>query len=119
MGRRTLSCGGDHFLQRYWATPGHDWNHKDLGEEPFADQPAIAVESNGMAHAVVRGPNNSLHYYRATPGSRWSEYTIPAGNGMTFLVARDCGVVERGGGRCCTGTQQFPAVVLGRYEFGV
>ncbi len=48
--------------------------------------PAIAVRAAnpaGEADVVAMGPNNSLMYYYATPGSSWSSNTI-AGPGTTF-----------------------------------
>jgi hypothetical protein len=53
-----------------------------------ADQsaPAIAVRTAnpaGEADVVMWGPNNSLKYYHATPGSKWTSETI-AGSGTTY-----------------------------------
>ncbi len=45
--------------------------------------PAIAVRSTGEADVVALGPNNSLLYYWATPGSQWHSTTI-AGSGTTY-----------------------------------
>src|SRR6202050_28697 len=44
---------------------------------------AIAVRTDGEADVVIEGPNNSLLYYHATPGSKWDVDTI-AGDGTTF-----------------------------------
>ncbi len=42
--------------------------------------PSIFVRPNGEADIVVQGPNNSLMYYHATPGSGWTASEVaPAG----------------------------------------
>ncbi|MDR3553983.1 MAG: hypothetical protein P4L55_04455 [Syntrophobacteraceae bacterium] len=67
-----------------------------------ASAPAIAVRSTGEADVVIMGPDNSLLYYWATPGSNWSSVQI-AGSGTTFsapaIAVRSTGeadVVARG-----------------------
>ena len=47
--------------------------------------PALYVRASGEADAVVMGPNNSLSYYFAWPGTAWSAATI-AGPGTTYLT---------------------------------
>jgi len=48
--------------------------------------PGIAVRTAnpaGEADVVMWGPNNSLKYYHATPGSKWASDTV-AGSGTTY-----------------------------------
>jgi hypothetical protein len=72
----------------YSATPGSKWNPADIGVVYSFSSPAIAVRSNGEADVVAQGPNNSLWYYWANPGSQvaqWSWAQI-AGTGATSRV---------------------------------
>jgi hypothetical protein len=59
--------------------------------------PAIAVREDGEADIVAEGPDNSLFYYYATPGSVWVIYRI-AGPGTTFsapaIVVRSDGEAD-------------------------
>lgn len=45
--------------------------------------PAIFVRSDGEADIVAEGPDNSLLYYHATPGSAW-RWSLIAGAGTTY-----------------------------------
>jgi hypothetical protein len=95
------------YLMYYWATPRSRWNSAQI---TFTNQvvamgpnalskPAIAVRADGEADVVAAGPNNSLFYYWATPGSQWNS-TMIAGAQTTIwdpaIAVRSDGEVDVG-----------------------
>jgi len=52
--------------------------------QPTVDSaPSEFVQANGQVDIAVQGPNNSLDYYWATPGSAWNVIQV-AGSGTTY-----------------------------------
>ncbi len=92
-----VAQGPNNSLRYYHATPGSSWRSSTIaGAGTTFSAPAIALRPTGQltcvgelcypvdeAEIVVEGPNNSLRYYHATPGSSWTSTTI-AGPGTTF-----------------------------------
>jgi len=81
--------GPNNTLQYYWATPGGQWHHAQIaGPGTTYSAPSIFVRPDNApqqdeADIVAEGPNNTLQYYWATPGSPWQHAQV-AGPGSTY-----------------------------------
>jgi hypothetical protein len=81
--------GANHTLLYYWAIPGSKWQHTQVaGPGSTFSAPSIFVRSDTATQAneadiVAEGPNHTLLYYWAIPGSKW-QHTQVAGPGSTF-----------------------------------
>jgi len=83
--------GPNNSLQYYWATPGGQWHHAQIaGPGTTYSAPSIfvrAADAGGNqaneADIVAEGPNHTLQYHEATPGSPWHDAQV-AGPGSTY-----------------------------------
>jgi hypothetical protein len=73
--------GASNSLMYYYAWPGTAWSRAQIAGSGFItgttfSAPSIAVRSTGEADIVAEGPNNSLMYYFAFPGTAWTSVDL-------------------------------------------
>ena len=83
--------GAHHTLQYYWAAPGAKWSNFQVAPAGTTySAPSIYVRSAtatqpNEADIVAEGASNTLQYYWAAPGAKWSNFQV-APAGTTYSV---------------------------------